>query len=131
MAYGSRLSSEEFRRVLRVITVFVDNGLDQPVTVQLRANRVRDYAKSVSIGSAFTVGAGSSDARTLDPNTSGWLPYIMAEVWCSTAPTTGAVDVYLVRAPGVEQKLVDSLAIRDTNKHNPSTDPTKMFILEW
>ena len=116
---------------LRFITIFVDNGLDQAVTVQVKANRVKEYAKAVNVGSAFTVSAGGTDARSLSVETSGWLPYIMVEVSCSTAPTSGALDVYLVRSKDDQPKLVDSLAIRDTSPHNPSTDPAKVMILEW
>jgi hypothetical protein len=116
---------------LRIVSVFVDNGLDQAVTVQVKANRKKAYAKAVNVGSAFTVSANSTDARTLSPDTCGWLPYIMVEVSCSTAPTTGVLDVYLVRSRDDQPKLVDSLAIRDTSPHNPSTDPAKVMIVEW
>jgi hypothetical protein len=116
---------------LRVVSVFVDNGLNQAVTVQLKANREGAYAKSVNVGSAFTVNAGSQDSRTLTPDSCGWLPYITVEVSCSTAPTSGTLDIYLVRTKDDQPKLVDSLAIRDTSTHNASTDPTKILIFEW
>jgi len=118
-------------KALKVVSIFVDNGLDQAVTVQVKANRENAYAKSVNIGSAFSVGAGSQDARTLTPETSSWLPYVTVEVSCSTAPTSGVLDIYLVRSRDDQRKLVDSLAIRDTYVHNASTDAAKIFILEW
>ena len=122
---------DEFKRALKIVSIFVDNGLNQSVTVQLKANREGAYAKSVNVGSAFTVNASGQDSRTLTPDSSGWLPYITVEVSCSTAPTSGALDVYLVRSKDDQPKLVDSLAIRDTSPHNASTDPTKVYILEW
>jgi hypothetical protein len=127
----SDIIAEKLIEKLRIVSVFVDNGLDQAVTVQVKANREKAYAKAVNVGSAFTVSANSADARTLSPDTSGWLPYIMVEVSCSTAPTSGALDVYLVRSKDDQPKLVDSLAISDTSPHNPSTDPAKVIILEW
>jgi len=122
---------DEFKRALKIISIFVDNGLNQAVTVQLKANRESAYAKSVNVGSAFTVSGGSQDSRTLTPDSCGWLPYITVAVSCSTAPTSGALDIYLVRTKDDQPKLVDSLAIRDTYVHNASTDSTKIFILEW
>jgi len=121
---------DKLKSALRV-TVFVDNGLNQAVTVQIKGNRVKDLAKSVNVGSSFAVPAGSADARTLTPDTCGWLPYLTASLQCSTAPTSGSVTVYLIRSRGDEVKIVDNLAIRDTNAHNASTDPNNIFIVEW
>ncbi len=123
--------SDELRLVLRIITIFVDNGLDQDVTVQIKANRVKALAGSVNVGSVFTVPAKSTDARTLTPETSGWLPYVTVSLRCATAPTSGSVTVHRVRGIGDEVKIVDALEIRDTLEHNASTDPNKIFIVEW
>jgi len=119
------------REELRLISVFVDNGLDQDVTVQIKANRVESTSKAVSIGSAFTVSAGGSDARSLSVETSGWLPWIYVEVACPVAPTSGSVTIYRIRSKDEEVKLVDALEIRDTTTHTPDTDPDKVLIHEW
>jgi len=121
----------ELREELRLISIFIDNGLDQDVTVQVKTNREAVHAKAVNVGSAFTVSANSQDARSLSVETSGWLPYIMVEVQCSVAPTSGALDIYRIRGRDDEVKLVDSLEIRDTNLHTPTTDPNKVLIQEW
>ena len=113
------------------VTVFVENSLDQDVTVQVKANRVKSTTGAVDVGSSFTVPAGSSDARTLTPDTSGWLPYLYVELKCSTAPSSGSVTVHLVRTRDDQVKLADALEIRDTSKHDPTTDPDKVFIQEW
>lgn len=113
------------------VTVFVENGLDQDVTVQVKGNRVSSTTGAVNVGSSFVVPKGSCDARTLTPDTSGWLPYVFVEVSCSTAPTSGALSVYLVRAAVDQPKLVDGLEIRDTAVHSPDTDPGKIFIAGW
>ena len=116
---------------LKSITIFIDNGLDQDVTVQIKANRVKALGKSVNVGSSIVVPAGSSDARTLSPDTSGFLPYITVTLQCSVAPTSGAVSVYRIRYRGDEAVVVDALEIRDTSAHDASTDPTKIFVVEW
>jgi hypothetical protein len=41
------------------------------------------------------------------------------------------VTVYVVRGVGDEVKIVDALEIRDALEHNASTDPNKIFIVEW
>jgi len=113
------------------VSVWVINDLDQDVTVQIKGNRVQSTTGGVNIGSSWTVPAGSSDFKTLTPDTCGWAPYLWVELSCSTAPTSGSIDVYLVRDRTEEEKLVDGLEIRDTSTHDPSTDPDKMFIKGW
>jgi len=115
----------------KVVTIYVDNGLDQSVVVQIKANRDKKYSKSINVGSPFSVSANNCDARTLTPETSGWLPYIMVEVKCDTAPTTGSLTIRCVRSMFDQAKLVDSLEIRDTSVHNPDTDPSRIFIVPW
>jgi hypothetical protein len=122
---------DEVKRALKIISIFVDNGLNQDVTVQVKANRENALAKSVNVGSNFMVSAGSTDARTLSPETSGWLPYLTVSLVCSTAPTSGSVTIYRIRSKDDEVKVVDALEIRDTAEHNASTDPTKIFLVEW
>jgi hypothetical protein len=113
------------------VSIFVDNGLNQSVTVQVMANRQSSTTKAVNVGSSFTVGANSSDSRTLTLDTSGWLPYIYVTVTCSTAPSSGSLTVYLVRSSADQPYLVNALAIRDTNTHTPDTDPSQVLIQEW
>jgi hypothetical protein len=119
------------RRILGIATVFIDNGLNQPVNVQIVGCRDRGCSDSVDVGSVIVVPAGSKDARTLTPETSGWLPFITVRVWCTTAPTSGALNVWLVRSRDDQTMLVDSLEVRDTVVHTFATDPAKIFVREW
>jgi len=112
-------------------TVFIVNNLNQSVTVQLIGCRDSACSDSVNIGSAFTVNANSKDARTLTPDTSGWLPYITVQVQCSTAPSSGTLDIYFIRLANDQAKIVSSFAIRDANVHSFSTDPNNIFIVSW
>jgi len=116
---------------LRLISVFVNNGLDQDVTVQVKVNREKVTTKAVNLGTAFTVPAGKSNFRSLSVETSGWLPWIYVEVSCAVAPTFGELDIYRIRNKDDQVRLVHALEIRDTLKHDPDTDPTKIFIVEW
>ena len=122
---------EALRLELKVVTVYVVNLLDKPVTVQVKGNRQKDTVKAVDIGSSFTVAAGGADARTLSPETSGWLPYLTLTLSCTAAPTSGHVTAYRIRQRGDEEKIVKELAIRDTAVHDAETDPDKILIVEW
>jgi hypothetical protein len=128
---GVALSTLSLRRILGVVTVFIVNDLDRPVNVQIVGCRDRGCRDSVDVGSVVTVPAGSKDARTLTPETSGWLPFITVRVWCTTAPTSGVVSVWLVRSVEDQSLLVDSLEVRDTAVHTMATDPGKIFVREW
>jgi len=116
--------------VFGMIALFVDNDLDQGVDVQVKANRVSSTSDAVTIGTAFTVSATDSDARSLSLEMTGKLPYIYVELKCTTAPTSGSVTVWLIRGDA-QVKLVDALEIRDTIAHNPDTDPEKVLIKRW
>jgi hypothetical protein len=125
------INYKKFTEILKKITIFVDNGLDQDVTIQIKGNRVKDFAKNVNIGSAFLVSKNSTDARTLTPDTSGGVPYITVSLVCSVAPTSGSITIYRIRSKEDEVKIVDTLEIRDTSTHDNSTDPNRIFIVEW
>ena len=86
-------------RAHTIITVFVDNDLNQDVSVQVKGNRVNSVTGAVNIGSAFTVAADDRESRTLTPDTSGWLPYIFVTVTASVAPTEDAINVYIIKKP--------------------------------
>lgn len=113
------------------VTIYIINSLDQDVTVQIKGNIEKSTTNAVNVGSSFTVSAGSPDARTLTPDTSGWLPYLYLELTCSTAPSSGSITAYIVYMAGDKAVMVDSLEIRDTKTHNPDTDPDKIKIVEW
>jgi hypothetical protein len=121
---------EKLRIELKAIALFIDNGLNQTVTVQVKANREKALTKSVNVGSSFEVSASSTDARTLSPDTSGFLPYLTVSLSCSIAPTSGSISIYRIRSKGDEEKVVDALEIRDTGTHDNSTD-SKIMVVEW
>jgi hypothetical protein len=122
---------EEIVRGKKIVTVYVENGLDQPVSVQILGVASSTPTNTVPIGTSFAVPAGGADFRTLVPEYAGWLPFITVSLACSTAPTTGSVKVLLVKMDGTTTTIVSDLAIRDTAVHSHSTDPSKIFIVAW
>jgi hypothetical protein len=131
VVFGVAFGSLSLRKILGIVTVFISNSLDGDVYVQIVGCRDSGCSDSVDVGSVIVVPAGSKDARTLTPETSGWLPFITVRVWCSTAPTSGAVSIWLVRSVEDQSLLVDSLAIRDTVVRSFATDPGEVFVREW
>jgi hypothetical protein len=127
----SGINYELIARELKLASVFVINNLNQSVNIQLVGCLDSLCNYSVPIGSVWTVSANSNDARTLTPGTSGWLPYITAQVWCSTAPSSGVLNVLLVKDRGLTYPIVSNLAITDTATHSVSTNPNNIFIVTW
>lgn len=113
-----------------VATLYISNGLNQAVAVTIKGNRVNSYTGAVDIGTAINVSASSFSAKTLAPALNTTLPYLTVNLKCTTAPTTGTITVYLLSPKAGEVVVVNSLAIRDTNDHNPTTD-SAISIVEW
>ena len=82
-----------------VITIWVENGLDQNVSVQIKGNRVDSTTGAVDIGVAFNVATVDREARTMEPTDEGFLPYIFIEVTAAGVPTTGDLNAYLIKKP--------------------------------
>jgi hypothetical protein len=115
----------------KTVTVYVENSLDQAVTVQILGAPSNPPSSTVAIGTSFTVNPGSADFRTLIPEQTGWTPYITVSLSASTAPTQGAVKVTLIRVDGSTQVIVNNLAIRDTSTHSYATDPNYISVVPW
>jgi len=124
------LSSRDLYRLTKIVTVYVESTLDQPVTVQILGAASGSPAATVPICSSITVPPNSADAKTLAPEQSGWLPYITVSLSCTTAPTTGAVTVLLIRLDGTVS-TVARIQIRDTLTHTYKTDPASITLVPW
>jgi len=86
-------------RYFNIITVWVKNGLDQNVNVQVKGNRVNSTTGAVNMGTAFDVTTDDEEARTYEPTDEGFLPYIFIEVTAAGVPTSGNLNAYLIRKP--------------------------------
>ena len=82
-----------------VITIWVENGLDQNVSVQVMGNRVNSVDGAVDIGVAFDVATVDREARTMEPTDEGFLPFIFIEVTAAGVPTAGNLNAYLIKKP--------------------------------
>ena len=80
----------------RYFTVSVINELNQPVTVQIYGNWTATTINAVAIGPSFAVHSNSHEARTITPETSGWLPFIFVTLKCDLAPTSGSISVVVI-----------------------------------
>ena len=81
-----------------IIVIYVDNDLDQVVSIQVKANRANSTTGAVDVGAAFSVAATNGvEARVLTPDTAGWLPYVYVEATCTVAPTSGNLNCYIIR----------------------------------
>jgi photosystem II stability/assembly factor-like uncharacterized protein len=84
-------------KLFNMFDVFVVNGLDQQVGVQVKGNRINDVAGAVDIGASFNVATLDSESRTVVPDNDGWLPYIFFEVTAAVLPAAGDIDVYIIK----------------------------------
>ena len=125
------------REILRTCSVKVENDLDQACTIQIFGNHESSTTKADTIGASFGVASNGIETKTLEPSTSGWLPFLYLSLKCAAAtasgsiPTSGSITIRLVRSTGEVVLLADALEIRDTNTHTPDTDPGKIFIRRW
>ena len=81
---------------LQAVTVYIENGHNQDLTITIRGNKEKTTMGSVELVSAFTVAAGTAVSYTLTPETTGWLPYIYITATASTAPTTGEINATII-----------------------------------
>ena len=82
-----------------ITTIWVENGLDQNVSVQVKGNRVNSVVGAVDIGAAFDVATDDREARTMEPTDEGFLPFIFIKVTAAGVPTDGNLNAYLIRKP--------------------------------
>ena len=76
-------------------TIVVHNGLDQTVTIQLQGSV--DQTTWIDMGNSFNVSATSEDYATV----SDYFPWYRVTSISSTAPTTGTLDVWILKAGAI------------------------------
>lgn len=80
-----------------VFTIFIDNQLDQNVTIQIYGNRIPNVTKAVTIGTEWTVNTTDQGAKTINIINNGWLPYIFIKVTAADTPTSGELNAYVLQ----------------------------------
>ena len=73
-------------------TIIVENGLNQQVTIQLQGSR--DETTWFDIGNSFNVAATTDDYATV----TDFFPCYRVQAICSVSPTTGTLDVWILKA---------------------------------
>ena len=84
-------------RYFNIITIWVENGLDQDVSIQVKGNRAISVVGAVDIGAAFDVATVDRESRTIEPVNAGFYPYIFIEVTAAGVPTAGDLNAYLIK----------------------------------
>ena len=79
-----------------VFTFYVDNQLDDDVTIQIMGNRVGSATKAVTIGATWVVSTTDQGAKTINVTNNGWLPYLFITVTAAGVPTSGNLNAYLM-----------------------------------
>lgn len=72
-------------------TILVKNGLNQAVSIQTQGARDSNFTNVYPVGTALSVAAGANDYLTC----ADYFPYLRVAATCSTAPTTGNLNVWV------------------------------------
>ena len=78
----------------RAETIVIENGLNQDVTFQLQGSR--DKSTWLDIDDTFNVAASTNAYRTV----TDYFPYYRVVASCGTSPTSGVLDVWILKALG-------------------------------
>jgi len=84
-------------RLFKIANIWIDNDLDQALTITVYGNREKTYDEAVQIGDPFTVNADDTESRTLTPDTSGWYPYIFIKYKADVKPTKKRLNVWVLK----------------------------------
>ena len=74
-------------------TIFIENGLNQQVKLQLQGARNSTW---LNIDSSFNVAAATNSYETV----TDYFPKYRVQASCSTAPTTGSLDIWIIKSKG-------------------------------
>ena len=80
-----------------VVSVYVNNGLDQPVRLKIFLNKSETTIGGVLLGEEVTIESNSQKAYTITPQTGAWLPFLYVQVKSDIAPTSGALNVKVLK----------------------------------
>lgn len=86
-------SANSISGVYQAKTIFIKNDLNQQVTFQLQGARNGTW---INIGSSFDIAASINDYKTV----TDYFPKYRLQASCTTAPTTGNLDVWMLKSRG-------------------------------
>jgi hypothetical protein len=88
---SSHNSGESISGEFMAKTIFITNGLNQTVTLQLQGARNSVW---LNVGSSFDVSASTSLYQTVED----YFPKYRLQAQCSSSPTSGNLDVWIIKA---------------------------------
>lgn len=80
-----------------VVTIVVENGLDQAVSVQPNGSRLSTVVGYAAMGAAVDVPAAGMNYIMLTPTIRGWMPFVFVIVTAAAPPTSGVLNVYALK----------------------------------
>ena len=81
---------------LMVKTVIIENGLNQPVSLQCQGSASADFLNFFNLGSSFDADASANSYQTC----TSYIPYFRVVATCAVAPSSGALTVYIFKFGG-------------------------------
>lgn len=73
---------------------FIQNTLNQNISVQIMANRINSVTGAVTVGLPYIVAAGDNDSATKTTDNDGFEKYYFIKITASAAPASGNVNAY-------------------------------------
>lgn len=86
-------SVESFTGEFTAETIFIENGLDQQVTFQLQGGRDSTW---LDVGATFDVASTTNGWKAV----SQYFPKYKLKAICGSNPTSGVLDVWLIKSKG-------------------------------
>ena len=83
-----------------IIAWHIANELDQPITCQIKGNRLESTLTAANMGEPFTVAAGEYEIRTLNVYMGKWAPYAFLAFKAEAAPSRGMLHVTCLKRVG-------------------------------
>jgi hypothetical protein len=77
-------------------SIIIHNGLNQQVTIQVEGSIDDTFSNPLTVGNSFNIPANTDDYETL----TDYIPFLRIKASCATAPTTGALTLYLAKVGG-------------------------------
>jgi len=74
-------------------TIFIENSLDQTVTMQLQGARDGTW---LDVGNTFDTSASTNAYQTVND----YFPKYRLQASCASAPSSGTLDVWIIKAQG-------------------------------
>jgi len=90
---ASHTSTESKTGEFTAETIFIENGLDQLVTFQLQGARNSTW---LNIGPTFAVAATTNSYKTV----TDYFPKYQMTAVCGANPTSGVLDVWMIKSKG-------------------------------